>query len=81
MNRPLAQGQVRLAGEDEEQHRECEIGDWKLRRWSTGDLFVLAWRGSQVKSNAPCLNRNNGYLYRLAHYFGSNWRECSRRPK
>ena len=53
------------------------------------DLFGLAWRGSEVKSTpmlwsksiAPYLNRNNSYLYRLAHHFGPNWRECSRWSK
>ena len=32
----------------------------------------------QSKSNAPYLNRNSSYLYRLARHFGSNWPECSR---
>jgi hypothetical protein len=33
------------------------------------------------KSNAPYLNRNYSYLYRLACHFEYNWRECSRRSK
>ena len=50
-------------------------------------VIYLDWRGVdlrsnplqlQSKSNAPYLNRNNSYLYRLARNFGSNWRECSR---
>ena len=65
----------------------------KMCRWfayiSPSELFRLAWRGSQVKStpmlqsksNAPYLNRNHSYLYRLVHHFGYNWRECSRRSK
>ena len=45
------------------------------------DLRSNPLQCSKSKSNAPYLNRNNSYIYRLVHHFGSNWRECSRRSK
>jgi hypothetical protein len=75
-----------MEGEEEVCLLKVALGPLYTHWVGKQSVIYLAWRGSEVKStpmlqsksNAPYLNRNNSYLYRLARHFGSNWREYSR---